>query len=577
MAVFSWEQKFFEALAASERSGVDAKAKECHPVSMNHDNRIPIRRALLSVSDKSGLVDLAHSLWKQGVEILSTGGTARLLREHDVPVVDVADFTGFPEMLDGRVKTLHPAIHGALLARRDLPEHMGALQAHGLATIDLVVVNLYPFENVLERGDASFAELVENIDIGGPSMLRSAAKNHDSVAVVCDPVDYSLVQEALGEGGTTHAQRLQLALKVFARTASYDEAIARGLTAHAPTEAPTAPHLKSSTPAGAWERLDDTFRVDGVRHELLRYGENPHQQAAVYTTSQDEIQLAGAPLLQGKALSYNNLLDAEAAFFSLRCLTEAAHSEDASVVVIKHGTPCGAAKAGALAEAWQLALSGDPVSAFGGIVACSQVIDGPTAEAMSQIFLEVIVAPGLNEEAREVLARKTNLRLLVVPNLVAGELPRWAIRTLPGGFLVQEHDRPFTQMRNAQVVTQRTPSEEEWRALDIAFRMCAAVRSNAITLVQGQKLIGAGGGQTSRVDSVRLAIEKATTHGHRLAGAALGSDAFFPFADGLEAAAQAGVSAIAQPGGSKRDAEVIEAANAHGMTMVFTGERHFRH
>ena len=539
---------------------------------MTQEIRTPVRRALLSVSDKTGLVDLAQVLASQDVEILSTGGTARLLREHGITVIDVADYTGFPEMLDGRVKTLHPAIHGGLLARRDVSAHMSALTEHNLGTIDLVVVNLYPFEQVLQRGDASFAELVENIDIGGPSMLRSAAKNHNDVTVICDPQDYPMVQGALLEGGTTKEQRVQLALKVFARTAAYDAAIAKGLRDNV---GGTSPSVSSASPEKT--DLKESFELEGQRHELLRYGENPHQLAAVYTNPQDAVQLAGAPLLQGKALSYNNLLDAEAAFFSLRCLTDEAASDDASVVVIKHGTPCGAAQGSGLLETWQDALSGDPVSAFGGIVASNQPIDGPTAEAMSKIFLEVIVAPGFSEEARTILARKTNLRLLSVPNLTAGELPTWALRSLPGGFLVQQHDRPFTKMQEAEVVTKRQPTAEEWRALDIAFRMSAAVRSNAITLVQGKKLIGSGGGQTSRVDSVRLAIEKANAHEHTLQGAALGSDAFFPFADGVEAAARAGIAAIAQPGGSKRDAEVIEAADAQGLTMVFTGERHFRH
>ena len=543
---------------------------------MTQEIRIPVRRALLSVSDKSGLVDLARTLAELKVEILSTGGTARLLREHGIPVVDVADYTGFPEMLDGRVKTLHPAIHGGLLARRDLSAHMSALAEHKLGTIDLVVVNLYPFEQVLERGDASFAELVENIDIGGPSMLRSAAKNHDAVTVLCDPQDYGSVRAALQEGGTTKTQRLELARKVFARTAAYDAAIAKGLQANGETVSSDSPQANAASVADKQD-LSPTFRLEGQRHELLRYGENPHQLAAVYRNDQDAIQLAGAPLLQGKALSYNNLLDAEAAFFSLRCLTEDAAAHDASVVVIKHGTPCGAAQSSNLEKAWQDALSGDPVSAFGGIVACNQAVDGPTAESMSKIFLEVIVAPAFTEEARAILARKTSLRLLSVPNLTEGEMPAWAIRSLPGGFLVQQHDRPFTKMHAAQVVTERQPTDEEWRALDIAFRLSAAVRSNAITLVQGNKLIGSGGGQTSRVDSVRLAIEKANAHEHSLQGAALGSDAFFPFADGVETAARAGISAIAQPGGSKRDAEVIEAANSQGLTMVFTGERHFRH
>lgn len=535
---------------------------------------VPIRRALLSVSDKTGLVELAKALAAKGVEILSTGGTARLLKEKGVPIVEVGAYTGFPEMLDGRVKTLHPRIHGGLLARRDVEAHMAALDEHGIGTIDLVVVNLYPFEQVAAKEGASWEELIENIDIGGPSMLRSAAKNHDAVTVVCDASDYGVVLRALEEqGGTSLEERRRLALKVYQRTARYDALIASTLE----ERAELAP-AEGADEAEAGAGMGPTLLVAGERVSVLRYGENPHQKAAVYKVEGDLLDIASAEPLQGKALSYNNLLDAEAAVFSLRCLADDVDGgARPSVVVIKHGTPCGAARADASKDAWERALSGDPVSAFGGIVALSHDVDEETAQAMGKVFLEVVVAPGFTEGARAIFAKKANLRLLAVPSLVSAPLPRLAMRSIPGGLLVQEHDRPFTKIREARVVTQRQPTVEEWRALDIAFRLSAAVRSNAITLVHGETLIGAGGGQTSRVDSVRIAIDKAKTHGHRVDGAALGSDAFFPFPDGIEEAARAGVRAIAQPGGSKRDDEVIAAADAHGITMVFTEQRHFRH
>ena len=540
---------------------------------------LPIRRALISVSDKAGLPELAAALARRGVEVLSTGGTAKVLREYGCVVKDVAEHTGFPEMLDGRVKTLHPKIHGGLLARRDFPSHLAQAQAHDIAPIDLVVVNLYPFEKIAGQADASWEELIENIDIGGPAMLRSAAKNHDSVTVVCDPADYDDVIVALDVvGGTAHAQRRRLALKVFARTAAYDAAIAARLTLKHELEQPDD-RREPCASAGLGEFLP----LIGKRVSPLRYGENPHQQAAVYKlpSTSNELDLAGIEPLQGKELSYNNLLDADAALYALRCLVDGSTDGPAAAIVVKHNTPCGAARAATSLLAWQHALAGDPVSAFGGIVAFATVVDGDCARALSDTFLEVILAPRFSDEAREILARKSQLRLLEIPGVLTRALPRHSVRSIPGGLLVQQHDRVPTSVRDGTVVTKRQPTDAEWAALDVAWRICAPVKSNAITLVNTVgtqvRLIGAGGGQTSRVYSARIAVSKANEHQHDIKGGAAGSDAFFPFADGLIVLADAGITAVAQPGGSKRDDEVIAAADARGMTMVMIGARHFRH
>ena len=496
---------------------------------MNLPDVVQIRRALLSVFDKSGVVELAKALAARDVEILSTGGTARLLRENGIEIREVGEYTGHPEMLDGRVKTLHPKIHGGLLGRRDDEAHLQQMREHQIGAIDLVAVNLYPFESVAAKEDASREELVENIDIGGPSMLRSAAKNHAAVTVLCEPADYpKVIAELETSGGTSAKTRRALALKVFDRTARYDAAIAQTLA--------------SEDEAGDQEaaKVPPVLHVSGMRKAQLRYGENPHQSAGVYATGTDAIDLAGAIPLQGKALSYNNLLDADAAFFSLRCLVDGMPKEQRGCVVIKHGTPCGAARATTLLRAWEEGLSGDPVSAFGGIVALSHEVDEETALAMKPVFLEVVIAPGFSDGAREVFAGKKNLRLLTLPNLVDGALPARQIRSVSGGLLVQEHDRALTTLR-----------------------ICRAGRAR--------------GGQTSRVNATKIAIAKAKEHGHPLAGACLGSDAFFPFADGVLAAIEEGVTAIAQPGGSKRDDEVIAACDAHNVAMVMCGERHFRH
>ncbi len=540
---------------------------------------IPIRRALISVSDKTGLEKLGKALARANVEVLSTGGTAKALREAGVVVKEVADHTGFPEMLDGRVKTLHPKIHGGLLGRRDFPTHREQMKAHGIEPIDLVIVNLYPFEKIAGRTDASWEELIENIDIGGPAMLRSAAKNHDSVAVVCDVADYEDIAVALDVGGgTAHALRRRLALKVFARTAAYDAAIAARLALKHEIELPD----DRRDPAAA-AGLGEVLPIMATRTSTLRYGENPHQLGAVYSVPslRRELDIASVAPLQGKELSYNNLLDADAAVYALRCLIDGADKTKTGAVVIKHNTPCGAALSSSPAKAWAQALKGDPVSAFGGIVCFGGVVDEAAATAMADVFLEVVVAEGFDEGARAVLAKKTQLRLLEVKDLTTAPLPRHAIRSIPGGLLVQQHDGIPKNVREGTVVTKRAPSDEEWRTLDVAWRLCAPVKSNAITLarVVGDDaiLIAAGGGQTSRVDSARIAVSKAREHKHELNGSVCGSDAFFPFADGLQVLADAGVTAVAQPGGSKRDAEVIAAADAAGMAMVTLGERHFRH
>ncbi len=512
---------------------------------MENFDCIPIRRALISVSDKTGLVDLARVLTDQNVEILSTGGTASFLREQGIPVRDVQDVTGFPEMMDGRIKTLHPRIHGGLLGRRDNTAHMRAMDEQKIPTIDLLVVNLYPFEEVAKKPGVTRETLIENIDIGGPAMLRSAAKNHDFVAVLCDPAQYGeFLQQFQLSRGSTRPYRQQLAMRVFARTAAYDEAILGALA------------------------------TEGV---ILRYGENPHQKARVRPNPRDELALATQKPLQGKELSFNNLLDADAAFFALRCLMDGRSDDQFGAIVIKHGTPCGAALGITLRDASERAIASDPTSAFGGIVALSHEVDGRTASSLSPIFLELVLAPSFSEDSLGIFSRKKDLRLLSLSNLLTSKLPEESCRSIAGGYLHQTHDYPFLGMRSARVVSNRTPSEHEWKALDLAFRLSIPTRSNAITLCSEHQLLAAGAGQTSRVDSVRIAINKAKQLNHQLSGCALGSDAFFPFADGIEEAASAGISAIAQPGGSKRDEDVIAAANAHDIAMVFTEERHFRH
>jgi len=522
-------------------------------------NLIAIRRALISVSDKQGLVPFAQALAERGVEILSTGGSARTLREAGVPVKEVAEHTGFPEILDGRVKTLVPQIHGGILGRRDLDEHVAQMVAHGIAPIDLVAVNLYPFEATVAKG-APDADCVENIDIGGPALIRAGAKNHDFVTVLTDPDQYGAVlAELTSRGGTTLALRRRLAGEAYARTAAYDSAIA------------------------AWfaDRREETFpkrlSVAGVLRQTLRYGENPHQAAGFYASGARP-GVATAVQVQGKELSYNNLNDTDAAF---ECVAE---FENPTVAIIKHATPCGVASAGSLAAAWDAAFRCDPVSPYGGIVAVNRTLDGAAAEKIAAIFTEVIIAPDADDAARTVLARKKNLRLLLTGGVPDAAAPGLTFRSLAGGFLAQTRDSGRVTAADLKVVTRRAPTDAELADLLFAFRVCKHVKSNAIVYAKAGATVGIGGGQPNRVDSARIAAwkseEAATAAGlpERLTqGSVVASDAFFPFADGLEVAVSAGATAVIQPGGSIRDAEVIAAADAAGLAMVFTGMRHFRH
>jgi len=520
---------------------------------------VPIHRALISVSDKSGLLPVAQALAARGVEILSTGGSAKALREAGVPVKEVSEHTGFPEILDGRVKTLVPQIHGGLLGRRDLPEHVAQMAAHNIAPIDLLIVNLYPFEATVARG-ASYDECVENIDIGGPALIRAAAKNHFFVGVLTDPGQYQAVlDEFLAHGGTTLALRKRLAGEAYARTAAYDSAIAAWF----------ARAQKIAFP--------QNLTISGSLRQTLRYGENPHQQAAFYATDARP-GVATATQAQGKELSYNNLNDTDAAF---ECVAEFCAP---TVVIVKHANPCGVASAESLATAWDLALRCDPVSAFGGIVAVNRTLDAAAAEKIAAIFSEVIVAPDADEAAKAILARKKNLRLLLTGGLPDPTAPRVSFRSLAGGFLAQTSDTGRIFPSDLRVVTQRAPTAAELDDLIFAFCVCKHVKSNAIVYARGKATVGIGAGQMSRIDSARIAgwksaeAAKAAGLDTPLAqGSVVASDAFFPFADGLQEAVAAGATAVIQPGGSIRDAEVIAAADAAGIAMVFTGMRHFRH
>jgi phosphoribosylaminoimidazolecarboxamide formyltransferase/IMP cyclohydrolase len=524
-------------------------------------DQIKIARALLSVSDKTGLETLAAGLARHGVEILSTGGTAAALRATGHRVVDVSEHTGFPEIMDGRVKTLHPKIHGGLLARRDLPAHVAALAAHAIAPIDLLVVNLYPFEATIAAG-ADAATAIETIDVGGPAMIRAAAKNHDSVAVVVDPGDYAaLLAELDATGGTTtQGLRRRLAAAAFARCAAYDAAIAGWF---------------ADTTGDIWpERLV----VAGRRQAVLRYGENPHQRAAFYTGGPVRPGMATARQLQGKGLSYNNYNDADAAFEAV------AEFAAPACVIVKHANPCGVALGDTPVAAYRRALACDKVSAFGGIVALNRPLDAATATEIAQLFVEVIVAPAASEAAQAIIAAKKTLRLLVTDGVPDPAAPGRTIRTLAGGFLVQDRDAGRIAAADLKVVTKRAPSAAELEDLRFAFAVAKHVKSNAIVYARDGATVGIGAGQMSRIDSSRIAAWKAEEAARaagesasRALGSVVASDAFFPFADGLIAAAEAGVTAVIQPGGSIRDAEVIAAADARGLAMVFTGLRHFRH
>ena len=525
---------------------------------------VPIRRALLSVSDKSGLEELAAALARHGVELVSTGGTAAALRSWGHSVRDVAELTGSPEMMDGRVKTLHPRVHGGLLALRDNADHIAAMQANGIVAIDLAVINLYPFAATVAKG-ASRDEIIENIDIGGPAMVRSAAKNHGDVAILTDPGQYAELIAAIDDqaGTTDFAFRKRLAAAAFAHTAAYDAAVASWFAF-----------------ADQHEEFPAVLPIALNRSTMLRYGENPHQKAALYLPQTGARGVAAARQVQGKELSYNNLNDADGA---LELIAEFRDGAPACAI-IKHANPCGVATGATLAEAYKAAFDCDPVSAFGGIIAVNGLMDGPTAEAIAGIFTEVVIAPDADADALAVFAAKKNLRLLLTGALPDPRRPGLTLRQIGGGMLVQSRDNGAVTRAECEVVTKRAPTEAEWADMLFAWTVARHVKSNAIVYAKGGSTAGIGAGQMSRLDSSRIAAVKAgdaaRTAGWaqpRTIGSAVASDAFFPFADGLVSAAEAGATAIIQPGGSIRDADVIAAADERGLAMVFTGMRHFRH
>ena len=534
---------------------------------MSSAHNPPLKTALLSVSDKTGVVEFARALASRGIRLLSTGGTARLLAEAGLEVTEVAELTGFPEMLDGRVKTLHPRIHGGLLARRDVPAHLAALEAHGIGTIDLLVVNLYPFAKATARADCTLDDAIENIDIGGPAMLRAAAKNWDGVTVVIDPVDYATVLAELDAGGaTTRATRFALATKVFAHTAAYDGMIANYLSALAPGAEASGHAVPAREPVPA------VWTVQLERAQAMRYGENPHQAAAFYRDAAPPAgTLAHYRQLQGKALSFNNIADADAAW-------ECVRSFDApACVIVKLANPCGVAVGTTLAEAFHKAWQTDPTSAFGGIIAFSRALDLATAQAVAEHkqFVEVMIAPEVTPEARALLAAKTNLRVLEVP--AGGGVNALDLKRVGGGVLLQSSDAKNVGVGELRVVTKLQPSAEQMADLLFAWKVAKFVKSNAIVFCGGGMTLGVGAGQMSRIDSARIASIKAGNAGLALAGSVVASDAFFPFRDGLDVVVDHGAACVIQPGGSVRDDEVIAAADERGVAMVFTGTRHFRH
>ncbi len=536
---------------------------------------MPQLTALLSVSDKSGVTDLARALDALGVRLLSTGGTARLLADAGLAVTEVAEVTGSPEMLDGRVKTLHPHIHGGLLARRDLPEHMAALAEHGIATIDLLVVNLYPFAQATARPDCTLEDAIENIDIGGPAMLRAAAKNWADVTVIIDPADYPRVLAELRAGGVQRSTRFMLAKKVYAHTAAYDGMITNYLSALQPGAEAQADQVPLREPYPA------VFTLQLTKTQDLRYGENPHQSAAFY---RDAVVapglLAGWTQLHGKALSYNNIADADAAWECVKSLGDAEVAPArgpfvAACVIVKHANPCGAALGASPAAAYAKALQTDPTSAFGGIIAFNRPLDGAAAELVVQQFVEVIVAPGFTPEALAVFATKPNVRLLEVP--LAHHTNALDYKRVGGGLLVQSADAKNVTAAELRVVTRLAPTPAQLDDLLFAWKVAKFVKSNAIVFCADHMTLGVGAGQMSRIDSARIAGIKAANAGLTLQGSAAASDAFFPFRDGLDVIVDAGASCVIQPGGSMRDDEVIKAADERGVAMVFTGTRHFRH
>ncbi len=517
----------------------------------------PLRRALLSVSDKAGVLELAQALAAQGVELLSTGGTAKLLAAHGIAVREVAEHTGFPEIMDGRVKTLHPKIHGGLLGRRGTDE--AVMAAHGIAPIDLLVVNLYPFAQTIARPDASYDEAIENIDVGGPAMLRAAAKNHASVAVLVDPADYDALLAELGAtGGTSFETRARLAAKAFAHTAGYDAVVADYLLQRQGNSADAFP---------------PTLTLSVERVSTLRYGENPHQRGAFYRQPLARgASIASATVVQGKELSFNNIADADTALECVRQFNEPA------CVIVKHANPCGVAVAATLGAAYDAAYRTDTTSAFGGIIAFNGPLDAATAQRiLAQQFVEVLIATRLLPGAADALATKPNVRVLLTGDLDHDNGVQLEYRSVNGGLLVQDRDQGMVRVADLRCVTQRQPTEAELRDLSFAWRVCKYVKSNAIVFAQNEATIGVGAGQMSRVYSTRIAAIKAVDAGLEVKGSVVASDAFFPFRDGVDAAASHGVTALIQPGGSMRDDDVIAAANEHGLAMLFTGMRHFRH
>jgi phosphoribosylaminoimidazolecarboxamide formyltransferase/IMP cyclohydrolase len=520
-----------------------------------------IKQALISVSDKTGILDFARALAAMGVNILSTGGTAKLLADNGIKVTEVADYTGFPEMLDGRVKTLHPKVHGGILARRDFPEHVAALEKHGIPTIDMVVVNLYPFQQTVAKENCTLEDAIENIDIGGPAMLRSSAKNHKDVVVLCDPTDYAAVLAELqaNQGEVAYETKYALAKKVFAHTAQYDGSITNYFTS-----------LGQDKLHATRSAFPETLNLHFEKVQEMRYGENPHQTAAFY---RDTVVMDGAlakyTQLQGKELSYNNIADADAAWECVKTFTETA------CVIIKHANPCGVAIGASALEAYSKALQTDPTSAFGGIIAFNCELDGNAAEAIAKQFVEVLIAPAFTASALQVFAAKQNVRLLQVP--LGSAMNVFDFKRVGGGLLVQSPDAKNVGLGELRVVSKKQPTQQQLQDLMFAWRVAKFVKSNAIVFCGNGMTLGVGAGQMSRVDSARIASIKAQNAKLTLVGSAVASDAFFPFRDGLDVVVQAGATAVIQPGGSMRDQEVIDAADEQGVVMLLTGTRHFRH
>lgn len=525
---------------------------------MSSVNLVPVKRALISVSDKTGIVEFAQALHAQGVEILSTGGTYRLLTDNKIPAIEVSDYTGFPEMMDGRVKTLHPKVHGGILARRGMDD--AVMNEHGINTIDMVVVNLYPFEKTVAKADCSLEDAVENIDIGGPTMVRAAAKNHAFVNIVVNASDYAAILDELktNNGSTTYKTRFDLAIKAYEHTAAYDGAIA---------------NYFGRLVEGGSEDFPRTFNTQFIKAQEMRYGENPHQKAAFYVEKNpQEVSIATAKQLQGKELSYNNVADTDAALETVKSFTEPA------CVIVKHANPCGVAISSNIKTAYDLAYATDPESAFGGIIAFNRELDAETAKAIiERQFVEVIIAPSIAADAIEVVKAKQNVRLLACGEWGTERIGGLDYKRVNGGLLVQDRDNGMVTESDLKVVTKRVPTETEMRDLLFAWKVAKFVKSNAIIYAKNNQTIGVGAGQMSRVNSARIAAIKAEHAGLQVAGSVMASDAFFPFRDGIDNAAKVGIAAVIQPGGSMRDEEVIAAADEHGMAMVFTGMRHFRH